>query len=390
MKNLLPHLRLLMRYELRQMGSRPLYLFSIFLAPLLCILFFTTLMGEGLPTDMPVGIVDEDNTATSRNIVRTMDAFQYTKIVAHYGTVAEARDAMQRGKLYAFYYIPKGTTQEAVAGRQPTVSFYTNNAYLIAGSLLYKDLRTMSELANGAVGRSTLYAKGATASQAMGFLQPIVIETHPINNPWLNYSVYLCNTILPGVFMIFIFLTTIFSIGSELKNGTAQQWMRMADNHVWLALLGKLLPQTLLFFVLFAFYDVYMFRFLQFPCHCGLGIMLFTSLLTVVASQGFAAFLFGLFPTLRLALSTASLWGVVSFSISGFSFPVMGMPLSLQALSALFPLRHYYLIYVNEALNGYSMGYVWHAYLALLIFALLPLLVLRRLRTALLHYKYLP
>ncbi len=390
MKNLLPHLRWLMRYELRLMGSRPLYLFSIFLAPLLCILFFTTLMGEGLPTDMPVGIVDEDNTATSRNIVRTMDAFQYTKIVAHYGSVAEARDAMQRGKLYAFYYIPKGTTQEAVAGRQPTVSFYTNNAYLIAGSLLYKDLRTMSELANGAVGRSTLYAKGATASQAMGFLQPIVIETHPINNPWLNYSVYLCNTILPGVFMIFIFLTTIFSIGSELKNGTAHWWMRMADNHVWLALLGKLLPQTLLFFVLFAFYDVYMFRFLQFPCHCGLGIMLFSSLLTVVASQGFAAFLFGLFPTLRLALSTASLWGVVSFSISGFSFPVMGMPLSIQALSVLFPLRHYYLIYVNEALNGYSMGYVWHAYLALLLFALLPLLVLRRLRTALLHYKYLP
>ncbi len=390
MRKFLFRLCLLMRNELKQMGSRPLYLFSIFAAPLLCVLFFTSLMGEGLPTDMPVGIVDEDNTATSRNIVRTMDAFQYTKIVARYGSVAEARDAMQRGKLYAFYYIPKGTTQEAVAGRQPTVSFYTNNAYLIAGSLLYKDLRTMSELANGAVGRSTLYAKGATASQAMAFLQPIVIETHPINNPWLNYSVYLCNTILPGIFMIFIFLTTIFSIGTELKNNTARRWMRMADNRVWLALTGKLLPQTILFFVLFAFYDVYMFRFLQFPCHCGIGVMLFTSLLTVAASQGLAVFLFGLFPSMRLALSTASLWGVVSFSISGFSFPVMGMPAALQALSVLFPLRHYYLIYVNEALNGYAMSYVWQSYLALLLFALLPLLVLRRLRTAFLHYKYLP
>ena len=42
--------------------------------------------------------------------------------------------------------------------------------------------------------------------------------------------------------------------------------------------------------------------------------------------------------TLRLGLSFASLWGVISFSISGFSFPVMAMNPVLQALSNLFPL----------------------------------------------------
>lgn len=381
---------LLVKRELKEMGSRPLYLFCMIIAPLFCYVFFTTLMGNGLPTDMPVGMVDLDNTSTTRNIIRNLDSFQQTKIVAYYPSVTEAREAMQRGEIYAFYYIPEKTTEEAISSKQPTVSFYTNNSYLIAGSLLYKDLRTMSELAGGAIGRANLYAKGATENQAMAFLQPIVIDTHALNNPWLNYSVYLCNTILPGILMLLIFMVTIYSIGSEIKNNTAKTWMRIANNNINIALTGKLLPQTVLFFIMAAFYNVYLYGYLHFPCNSGILPMLLAALLMVVASQAFGIFLFGLLPSLRLALSAASLWGVVSFSISGFSFPVMAMNPALQALSNLFPLRHYFLIYVDQALNGYPMSYAWESYLALLIFVMLPLFVLKRLHKAILYYKYMP
>lgn len=80
-------------------------------------------MWNGLPTDMPAGVVDLDNTATTRNIIRNLDAFQQTKIVAHYAGFADARKAMQEGKIYAFYFIPEGTTAKALASRQPKVSF---------------------------------------------------------------------------------------------------------------------------------------------------------------------------------------------------------------------------------------------------------------------------
>ena len=381
---------LLVKREFKEMGSRPLYLFCMIIAPLFCYVFFTTLMGNGLPTDMPVGMVDLDNTSTTRNIIRNLDSFQQTKIVAYYPSVTEAREAMQRGEIYAFYYIPERTTEEAISSKQPTVSFYTNNSYLIAGSLLYKDLRTMSELAGGAIGRANLYAKGATEDQAMAFLQPIVIDTHALNNPWLNYSVYLCNTILPGILMLLIFMVTIYSFGSEIKNNTAKIWMRIANNNINIALTGKLLPQTVLFFIMAAFYNVYLYGYLHFPCNSGILPMLLAALLMVVASQAFGIFLFGLLPSLRLALSAASLWGVVSFSISGFSFPVMAMNPALQALSNLFPLRHYFLIYIDQALNGYPMSYAWESYLALLIFVMLPLFVLKRLHKAILYYKYMP
>lgn len=383
-------LRTIAKREVFRIATQPIYLFSIIVAPIFCFVFFSTLMEKGLPTDMPAGVVDLDNTATTRNIIRNLDAFQHIRITASYASISEARRAMQKGEIYSFYYIPEGTTEKALANRQPKVSFYINYSYLIAGSLLYKDERTMSELASAAVGQATLLAKGATEAQAMAFLQPIVIETHALNNPWLNYSVYLCNTLFPGILMLLIFLTTIYTLGTELKENTAKEWMQMADNSITTALFGKFLPQTAIFFLIAVFYNVYLYGFLHYPCNSGIFPMLLAGLLLVIASQAFGIFLFGLFENLRLALSAASLWGVISFSISGFTYPVMAMHPTLQGLSVLFPLRHYFLIYVNQALNGYPVIYAWQPIVSLLIFTLLPFCVLKKLRTAMLHFVYLP
>lgn len=379
-----------MKRECHRLTERPLYLFCMIVAPLFCYLFFTSLMGSGLPTDMPVGVVDQDMTTTSRQLTRNLDAFEQTAIVAHYPTINEARTAMQRGEIYGFFYIPQGTTAEAQSQRQPKVSFYTNNSLLIAGSLLFRDMKMMSELASGAVARATLYAKGATEDQAMAFLQPIIIDTHPLNNPWVNYSVYLCNTFAPGVLMLLIFMVTVYSIGVEIKDRTAREWLRKGNNSIWISLAGKLLPHTAVFFLMGILYNVYLYGFLHFPCNSGIVPMLLATLCLVLASQSMGILMIGTLPTLRLGLSFASLWGVLSFSMCGLSFPVMGMHPMLQALSNLFPLRHYFLIYADQALNGYPMIYSWTNYVALLIFIMLPFFVANRLKGALVYYKYIP
>lgn len=373
-----------------RIATKPMYLFCMIIAPLICYFFFSSLMSNGLPTNLPAGVVDLDNTSTTRNIIRNLDAFQQTEIVAHYNNVSEARNAIQKGEIYAFYYIPEGTTEATLASRQPKVSFYANYSYLIAGSLIYRDMRTMSELASGAVGRATLYAKGANEDQAMGFLQPIVIESHAINNPWLNYSVYLCNTLFPGVLMLLIFLTTAYTLGTELKDNSGKELMRLANNSITTAILGKIIPQTIVFFIIATFHNIYLYGYLHFPCHSGITPMILAGLLLVLASQSIGIFFYGLFGSLRLALSAASLWGVLSFSISGFTFPVMAMHPTLQALSNLFPLRHYFLLYVNQALNGYPIIYAWHSVVALLLFLLLPFFVLKKMRKIMENYTYLP
>lgn len=376
--------------EMKRLAARPLYLFCMVLAPLFCYVFFTTLMADGLPADLPAGLVDMDRSAMSRRIGRTLGSMSQTGIVGHYENITEARLAMQEGKIYGFFYIPERLSEQTQNGRQPTVSFYTNYSYLIAGSLLFRDMKSMGELGSGAVTRSVLLAQGATERQAATFLRPITIDVHPLNNPWLNYSVYLCNTILPGILMLLIFMVTVFAIGSEIKEGTARLWLRMSRKSVALALLGKFIPHTIVFSIMAMLYNAYLYGFLHFPLNSGPFPMLLASLLMVVSSQCVGIFMFGILPTLRLGLSFASLWGVISISISGFSFPSMGMPPMIQGLSWLFPLRHYFLIYADQALNGYDMSYSWGSYLALLFFALLPLTVLQRLKGVLIYHSYKP
>lgn len=378
------------RRELRRMASKPIYWFCMIAAPLFCFVFFTSLMAEGLPTDMPLGLVDNDNTTTSRSLARNLDAFEMTSIKEQYANVTEAREAVQRGDIYGFYYIPKGTTRKAQRQELPVVSFYTNYSYLVAGSLLYRDMRTMSELASGAASRTVLYAKGATERQAMAFLQPIVIDSHAINNPWLNYNVYLSNVILPGLLMLFIFMVTVFSIGTEVKHNTVHDWLIMARGSMFHALAGKLLPQTLIFFLIGIAFAIGLYGVLHFPCHCGVPTMLLVMFLGIIGAQGLGVFMFAMLPTLRMSLSFASLWGVISFSICGMSYPVMAMHPTLQGLSLLFPLRHYFLLYVNCALDGYPLMNAAPYVVGLLLFAMLPLLLLRRLKKMLLVVPYIP
>lgn len=378
----------IMSRETKRIVQNPVYIFCMIIAPLFCYIFFTSLMGNGLPVDIPTGVVDEDNTSLSRRIVRNLDAFQHTSIVTHYANFAEARQAMQQGQIYALYYIPKGTSKLAMSNKQPVVSFYTASTYLIPASLEYRDMKMMSELASGGVARATLYAKGLTDRQAVAMLQPIKMEMHAVNNPRLNYSVYLCNILLPGVLMLLIFQVTIYSIYIELKDNTAFQWLSMANGNIYKALIGKLLPQTLIFILMAILYLFILYGYCHFPLNSGLAPMLLAALLLVLVSQAFGVFICGTVPSMRWALSLATLWGVLSFPISGFSFPQMSFPAPLRSLSYLFPLRHYFLIYVDQALNGLSMFYSWHSYLALILFLILPFLVLRRLKNFLLNYSY--
>lgn len=379
------------RRELDCYSRRPLFLFCMFLAPVLCVVFFTTLMDKGLPTELPAGIVDEDNTNISRTIVRTIDALQETDIIQSYPSFSEARSAMQRGEIFAFFHIPAGTTEKAISNRQPKIAFYTDEAYFVPGSMLMKDLRTASELSGLALTRETLYAKGATEDGAMAIIQPITLDTHPIGNPTLDYGVYLNNILVPGIFILLIMLSTTYTIGMEWKSGTQRELYSMAGNSSAIALAGKLLPQTILFTLMFVFCDMYFYRIMQYPCNSGIVPMMLLGLITVLASQAFGVFLFGLFiGQLRLSMCLCSLWGILSFSLAGFTYPVMAMDPVLRGMAWLFPLRHYYLIYVNQALNGYSIIYVWSSVAALVCFTVLPLLVFPRYRAAFLKYRYKP
>ncbi len=375
--------------ELRAFSKRPIFLMIMFVAPLGFLWMFTSLMQAGLPTKLPAALVDEDDTHVTRQLTRILGTMEETRFVLQTYSFTEAREAMQRGEIYAIFRIPKGTTEAALTQRQPVVSFYTNDTYYIAASLLMKDMRKMAEMAGLAITRETMRARGFTDEQIMGTIQSIVVESHPLGNPHLNYSVVLSNLIVPGLLMLVIMLTTSYSLGNEWKRGRQKHLYEMGNGNIWVIIIGKLLPQTLLYTLIFWLIDLVFYSYLQFPCQCGIPRMMLWGHLAVLASQGFGLLMFEAFPgQMRMAMSACSLLGVMQFSLAGFSFPVSAMDAPFQWLSNIFPLHHYFLIYVNQCLNGYDISYAWANVAALVAICLLPNVFVFRLRDAFLHKQY--
>ena len=380
----------LVKRECKILYKNPIYGFCMVLFPLFALLFFTSLMDDGLPQDMPVGIVDLDNTSTSRSLVRRLDAFQNSAVVASYPSVAEARRAIQENRIYAFLYIPEGTTEKLLSARRPKVSYYYTLTSLTGGSLVMKDLKTIATLGSAGVGQATLRAKGFTDKQIQTFLQPIRIDLHQIANPWGNYNMYLSTVFVPGIMMLFMFLISAYSLGMELKFDRGKEWIHMADGNAVVAILGKFLPQAVVFLALIFSYEYYIYEVLEFPRQGSVWMIVLLAVLEVFSSIGFGIFAFGLMPSLRMSMSVCSLWAMLGFSLAGSAYPLLGMDEPIQALSWLFPLRHYYMLYQMTVFNGYPLIDAWFHLVGLVAFTLLPWFVLRKIKNAMLTYVYIP
>ena len=376
--------------EMRILWKNPIYGFCMVVFPIMVVAFFTSMLEIGVPEDLPIGIVDADNTTTTRTLARRLDAFQSTKIVDAYPTVAEARHAMQRNEIFGFLYFPKGTTEKMMAGRQPTISYYYSMAAKMSGSLVMKDLKVISTLGSAALGQATLRARGATDGQIQAFLQPITIDLHMVANPWSNYNVYLSTVFVPGIIMLFVFLITAYSIGTELKFQRSREWVETAGGNMLIAILGKFLPQTLIWLAVFLGFQYYFYGVVHFPYEGGAWQMVLLAFMAVAAAQGFGIFAFGLMPSLRMSMSICSLWAMLGFSMAGSAFPMMGMDAPLQSLTWLFPLRHYYMLYQITVFNGFPLIDAWFHFVALVAFTLMPWFVIHKIKNAMLTYVYIP
>jgi ABC-2 type transport system permease protein len=368
----------------------PIYVFCMLIFPVMVVYFFTSMLGEGLPHEMPVGVVDLDNTSMTRTLIRKLDGMQSSEVVAFYATPTEARRAIQENKIYGFFYIPKGTTQKLLAFRQPKISFYYSQTTLTAGSFVYKDMQTVATLGSAAVGMSTMQARGLTSKQIAALLSPISIDLHQLVNPTSDYNAYLTTFMVPGIIMLFIFLVTTYAIGTELKFDHGRELVEMGGGRIWVSIVGKYLPHTLVWLIIAFGYSFYVFGVLGFPHEGGVGKIVLLNVMMVLSAQGFGIFAFGLMPSLRMSMSISSLWAVLSISMAGAAYPLMGMDGPLQSLAWLFPLRHYFMIYSVGVLNGFPILDVWWHIAALIAFMLLPILVAPKIKNAMLTYVYIP
>ena len=375
------------RREVRIFRQRPVYILASVGVMIFNTVFYVTFMQDGLPHDLPVGIVDCDRSSTSRSFCQQLDATQLSQVV-YYDDLHRARRDMQTGRLTAFIVIPKGFNDDIQASRQPHIAYYVNSLYFVGGALSYSNILTMLNLTNGAVQRQFLRARGVSEGEILSRIQPIVLDAHQIGNTTTSYGVYLNSVLLPGVLEMIVILITVYAVGSELKYGTSRHLMKTAGGSLVKAITGKMAVYTLIFTVLGISLELFLYHWLHYPIKGSVWWMCLDILLLVAAAQAAGLFIIGLFPNLRLAVSVGAIYSVLGFSLAGFTLPVEAMLPGLRGFSAIFPLRHYYLFYVQEAIFGSGFAGWWQEVVHLLLFLGLPLPVFRRLEDAYVNQRY--
>lgn len=374
--------------ELYRMTSRRIYLGASVVLPLFLLLFMATIFGNGQMELLPVGIVDQDNSATSRSIVRDISSVPTLDVVAHYSDDVEARAAVQRKEIYGYLSIPPRFEEEMMRGTGVTLSYYYHYALLAVGGEVMSAFETALipvRMAPIVVEAITL---GATEGNIETFLLPMTSDDHALYNPSLDYAVYLAVPIFYIMFQILVLLVTLYALGSERKQRGGSSWLASADGHILRAVVGKLLPYTAIFVCEALLANVVFFHWEHIPFAGSMGLFTLATVLFIVATQSVAIILYSLFPMLSLVISVVSMVGSLGATLSGLTFPLSAMHPVVQWVARLFPVRHF-----TEAMQcivyfdgGFSA--CWPMLSVLCLFPLVAIVMLPRLRNILIAHPY--
>lgn len=379
-----------LRRELRQLGTRRIYIVCMIVVPIGMTLFFLSLLSEGLPLKAPTAIVDLDHSELSRTIGRNLASQQLLDVSYDAESYEAAMEKVRCGEIYGFFLIPPDFQRDALSGRRPSLEYYSNLTYFIPGSLSFKGFKTQAVMTSGGLMKTTLVSLGMPSDQVDSMMQPVAININALNNPWVNYSIYLAPSFVMACIALMIMLVTVFSITIEIKDGTSPAWLAACGGRLSTALVTKLLPQTAIFTAVSLFAVWLFFGYEHFPMHGSIWSIAGATVLMVVGCQAFAVFVCSVVPNPRLSLSVCALFGILTFSFTGFSFPVTSMYGAIAIFSYASPVRYWFLIYINEGLNGVDIYYSRYYFAALLVFPLVCWVLCPRLKKALLNPVYVP
>ena len=376
--------------ECKRIATSKVYIWGVLFSNIIALALLVYLMHAGVPTRLPVAVVDLDDTATTRSLIQKLDALQRSEVKYNLGSFHEATNLMDKNEVYAIYVIPENFTADMMKGRKPKLSYYSNMAYKVASSLMSQDLQTIGVLASSVIEAQMAAQKGYDATRIATIVSPIRIETHPLQNPYSNYGILLLGMLCAVTLQLACVLFTISSFGSEMKSETAKDVIALSGNSTWRLILGKILPNTIVYIMIALLQISVLNYYLGYPLSSGFFIVFVAYVLLILAAQSLGLILFGVLSNYRMALSVGSLLGMLSYSFVGFSFPTTQMNPVLNSFSHIFPAKIFYYIYGNNVLNDFPLYYSLKYFIVLLIFVLLGMIISLRVKKILEFDTYEP
>lgn len=379
--------RVIQRETQRIAGSWVL-IFTTMIAPITTFLVIIWLFSAGVVRDLPIAVVDMDHSAFSSRVTRLVDAAPVCKVISRLNSTAEAKELMDKGIIDAIVVLPLDLERKVMDNNAEAIAVYINNTNVVKGGALKSGLYSTLSTISAGVKVQVAIKKGQTPEQAVEKARPVKVTTHLLFNPFGNYSYFLALGLLPLLAVVFIFLGSVYALGMEFKEGTAGELINMANQNVIVALTGKMLPYTLLFFVDMMVMNILLTRTLGTPVHGSLSAILLSEILLIISYQMMAILFLKLTANLRLSLSLGSAYTMMALTFSGLTFPAIAMPLIAKLFSLIFPYTFWLRIFLSQTMRGEPLREVIIPFLAFIPFILLGATAFPGIKRKLSHPRY--
>ena len=353
----------LIRKEFIQIVRDPRTLALTFVLPIVQLF----LLGYAVTNDVrnvPLAGLDQDRSWAARQLLDAYRAADYFHLEYDVDSENELRRLIDGGQALAGLIIPPdystriaggetGQVAMIVDGSDPTVANTAHSAATMIGQTKSTNL---------------LVERAAARGQSTVAQMPVEVRTQVWYNPDLLSSYYMIPALIGLILMMMTVLLTSSSIVRERERGTIEQLivtpLRSAE-----LVVGKVTPYVLIALIDMA--EVIGAGVLLFgvPINGSLPLLLLLSGLFLVSTLGLGLFVSTLANTQQEAMLTSMFFLLPAMFLSGFLFPLEGMPWYLQAFSYVVPLRYFLVITRGIMLKGVAIDVLQTEVLALTIFA---------------------
>ncbi len=347
------------RREFALLRARPWDLAMITWVPLLAVLLIWWIFSAGLPERLPIGVLDQDRSALSRQIVRFLDATPGLRVVQRFDDEGAMARALTSGAVDAAVQLPRDLNREVKQGRAGQVVLLHNAQLGTHSSLIQRDVRTVVATVSGGVELAVRNKRGESMIAARATMEPLKAGTVALFNTSGDYEQFLGAALIPALLHILAMTAGAWAVGRELRDRSIGGWLGAAPrwHEALAALAGKLaLPFASLSLVGIA-------AMLWITTGRGwhpvgsLGWTLFALVVFLALSIALGGFVAALTRSLRTALSATGFITAPAFAFGGVGFPLVAMPALAQLWAALLPYTHYVRVQMEQLQMGAPLAY---------------------------------
>lgn len=343
--------------EIKKLLTNYRLLFVIFVIPLSLFFYYKSILNKGVPQKLPIALYDQDETKTSRELVRMLNSTSSLDISSNVNSQEEGESKVRTNEAMGFIIIPTNFEKDIFRGNQVKVSCYYNGEYLLSGSLINRAFQAVIGEFSGSILQNNLMKEGLSSYQAASSLSSLGIDTHILYNPFTNYSYYLSISLMAMCFQLVVMTVTIYVLGSVLKYRKGRELFLASNGNSWVAFWGKVLPYTILFSIIGFFMNTLVFYNIGTPLKGNFFITNLYFILFIIVCQFLALAYVSFCSSLRTALTLGGGSAAISFTFAGYTFPVEGLPVVIQYFSYVFPFTSYLRFTIDYSIRGVPIQY---------------------------------